>query len=171
MLILSISGFPLHVCRLLNDFIGLWNSYITDTWSSKSLPAHCPIKNNYGFYHHCPHTYVLQAWAHWSNHLLKIILMGKRCVHHQQFARQVGRLLLLHYWGSPKSRPHFFFITGPHRTLKSFPEKRVSAKCGDKTPGAPDCFCLSGNHLPKHVHITHFLAQFHCLLNGICKLL
>lgn len=128
MLVLSISGFPLHVCRLLNDFIGLWNSYITDTWSSKSLPAHFPIKNNYGFYHHCPHTYVLQAWAHWSNHLLKIILMGKRCVHHQQFARQVGRLLLLHYWGSRKSRPNFFFLTGPHRTLKSFPEKRVSVE-------------------------------------------
>lgn len=91
MLALSISDFPLHVCRLLNYFIGLWNSYITDTWSSKSLPAHFPIKNNYGFYYHCPHTYVLQAWAHWSNHLLKMILMGKHCMHNQQFVRQVGR--------------------------------------------------------------------------------
>lgn len=91
MLALSISDFPLHVCRLLNYFIGLWNSYITDTGSSKSLPAHFPIKNNYGFYYHCPHTYVLQAWAHWSNHLLKMILMGKHHVHNQQFVRQVGR--------------------------------------------------------------------------------
>lgn len=172
MLVLSISGFPLHVCRLLNDFIGLWNSYITDTWSSKSLPAHFPIKNNYGFYHHCPHTYVLQAWAHWSNHLLKIILMGKCCVHHEQFTRQVGRVASSPLLSDLKiTSPLFFFITGPLRALKSLPEKRVSAKCGDKTPGVPDCFRLSGNHLPKHVHITHFLAQFHCLLNGICKLL
>lgn len=127
MLVLSISGFPPHVCRLLNDFIGLWNSYITNTWSSKSLPAHFPIKNNYGFYHHCPHTYVLQAWAHWSNHLLKIILMGKRCGHHQQFARQVGRDASSPlFWETRKSYPHFF-ITWPHRTLKSFPKKQVSA--------------------------------------------
>lgn len=115
MLALSISDFALHVCRLLNYFIGLWNSYITDTWSSKSLPAHFPIKNNYGFYYHCPRTYVLQAWAHRSNHLLKMILMGKHCMHSQQFVRWGDFHRLLHYWVIQKSHSHCF-ITGPHRT-------------------------------------------------------
>lgn len=64
-----------------------------------------------------------------------------------------GELLLLHYWVTQKSHPHFF-ITGPHRTLKSFPEKRVSAKCGGKTPGAPDCFRLSGES-PSQARTHH----------------
>lgn len=84
-----------------------------------------------------------------------------------------GDFHLHHYWVAQKNHIPIILSqghAGPWSSLSS-PEKRVSAKCGDKTHGMLGCFCLSVNHLSKHVHISHFLAQFHCLQNGIYKLL
>lgn len=49
------------------------------------------------------------------------------------------------------------------------PKKWVNAKCRDQW--MLDGICLFLDYLSKHVHITHFLTQFHCLQNEIYKML
>lgn len=160
----SISGFfRLHVCRLLNYFVGLWNSYITDTLSSKSLPAYFPIKNNYSFLpplpmYLCPAGLSTPKWSSFENDLDGQVLCAQSAISKMRW-EDFHNLL---YWAAQKSPPHYFFIV-PHRIVVFFcsPKKWVNAKCRDQW--MLDCVCLSLDYLSKHVHITHFLTQFRCL--------
>ena len=60
---------------------------------------------------------------------------------------------------------HHSAIAG-HRGSLCSSEKWIGAKWGYRAQGM-DSICLSLDYLSEHEHITHFMAQFHCLQNGI----
>lgn len=162
--------FRLHVCRLLNYFAGLWNLYITDTLSSSFYYLHIfPLRIIIAFYHHC--TYVLQAWAHWSDHLFENDSDGQHVCPISNKQDEVGKISITSFIDSLKNHLPLF-LHSANETLWCFSVLlRNELMLNVETSGCWIVICLFLDYLSKHVHITHFLTQFHCLQNEIYKML